>query len=428
MNDSIIAVGALEVYDSRGKPTVEAEVRLSGGAVGRAMVPSGASVGRHEALELRDGGARLRGQGVRGAVAAVREVLGPLMLGRPASDQQACDAALVAADGTPNRGHLGGNALLAVSLAVLRAAAAALSVPLWRHVADLVGTAAVLPLPMVNIISGGRHAEGGADVQDFLFVPVGAADVRLAIEQAIEVRLAAADILRQRGASTLLADEGGFGPRLATNSEGLDLLGEALHRAGLRRATDAGIAVDVAASQLWQDGGYVLDLERRRLDASGMGALMEEWVGGYPLVSLEDPLGEDDWEGWRRLSRRLGDRVQLVGDDLFATQADRLDRGIAEGVANAILVKCNQVGTVSEALEVVARAKRAGYRTILSARSGETEDSWLADLAVGCGAGQIKVGATRTSERLSKYNQLLRIAEQMGPGAPYAGRGALAGK
>ena len=425
MSEAIVSVRAREVYDSRGKPTVEAEVTLAGGAHGWAMVPSGASTGRHEARELRDGGTRLRGQGVRGAVRAVQEVLGPAVRGRSALDQAGLDAALVSADGTPDRSRLGANALLAVSLATARAAAVWRRIPLWRHFAALAGAEPLLPLPMVNVFSGGLHAPGGVDMQDFLFVPIAANDLPAAIEQAIEVRLAAADLLRERGLSTLLADEGGFGPPFRNNAAALELLLAALRGAGLEPGKGGGIAIDVAASQFWQDGRYVLPMEGREFGSDGMVAWMQSWVEGYPVVSLEDPLGEDDWDAWRELTARVGSRVQLLGDDLFVTHAARLRRGAAEGVANAALVKCNQVGTLTETLQVVRLARESGYRAVISARSGETEDGWLADLAVGTGAGQIKVGATRTSERLGKYNQLLRIAEDLGP-AGYAGAQALA--
>ncbi len=427
-SDAVAAVRAREVYDSRGKPTVEAEVVLAGGARGWAMVPSGASTGRHEAVELRDGGPRLRGLGVRRAVAAVHEVLAPAVAGFPAGEQGAIDAALCAADGTPDRSRLGANALLAVSMAVARASAAHAALPLWRRFADLSGAEPLLPLPMVNVFSGGLHAGGGVDVQDYLFVPLAADGVAEAIEQAVEVRLAAGDLLRERGLTTLLADEGGFGPPLPTNSAALDLLVDAMARAGMAPGSRGGIALDLAASHLARAGGYALPSEGVVRSGAEMVALVARWAATSPVVSVEDPLGEDDWAGWRQATADLGGRLQVVGDDLFVTQEARLRRGIAERVANAVLVKCNQVGTVSETLAVVALARRAGYAVVVSARSGETEDPWLADLAVGTGAGQIKVGATRTSERTSKYNRLLRIAEEMGSAARFAGRAALAGE
>ena len=425
--DAVAAVRAREVYDSRGKPTVEAEVVLAAGARGWAMVPSGASTGRHEAVERRDGGPRLRGLGVRRAVAAVHEVLAPAVAGLPASEQGVIDAALGAADGTPDRSRLGANAVLAVSMAVARASAAHQGVPLWHRFADLSASEPLLPLPMVNVFSGGLHADGGVDIQDYLFVPLAASEVGEAIEQAVEVRLAAGDLLRERGLTTLLADEGGFGPPLPTNAAALDLLVAAMARAGLSPGSRGGIALDVAASQLVRADGYALPSEGAVRSGAGMVAMVARWAEAYPVVSLEDPLGEDDWAGWRQATADLGGRLQLVGDDLFVTREARLRRGIAEHVANAVLVKCNQVGTVSETLAVVGLARRAGYAVVVSARSGETEDPWLADLAVGSGAGQIKVGATRTSERTSKYNQLLRIAQEMGPAARFAGAAALAG-
>jgi enolase len=428
VRDAIVAVRARERFDARGVPTVEAEVRLEGGAVGRALAPAGTSTGRHEARELRDGGPRLRGLGVRRAVAVVAELLEPALRGRPAADQAGADAALVAADGTPDRGRAGANALVAVSLAVARAAAAAHGLPLWAWIAHLAGAEPTLPLPMVNVFSGGLHAEGGADLQDYLFVPVGAPDLPSALEAAAEVRAAGEAVLRRRGVQLRPGLEGGLGPAVPDDRAPLAWLAEAMGAAGLEPGRDGALAVDVAASRLLgSDGLYHLPREGRRLDAAAMAEEVRGWLDAFPLVSVEDPLGEDDWEGWRHLTAELGGRAQLLGDDLFATQAARLEEAIARGVANAALAKCNQVGTLSETLAFLARARQAGYARVVSARSGETEDDWLADLAVGTGAGQIKIGSLRGAERTGKYNRLLAIAEEMAPEAPYAGRAALAG-
>jgi enolase len=418
----IESVAAREVLDSRGRPTVEADVRLSGGAFGRASVPSGASTGRHEALELRDGNrSRFGGLGVRGAVQNVREEIGPAVTGHDALDQVGLDTALVELDGTPGKSRLGANALLSVSLAAARAAAAARDLPLWRHLAR---GQPVLPLPMVNIVSGGLHASGGLAFQDLLVVPVGAARYSEALEIAYAVRAAAEEILAGRGLSTLKADEGGFGPALVHPEEALDLLEEAARRAGHRPGEDVAFGVDVAASHFVHEGLYVLP-HRGSLDTSELVGLLEELADRYPVVSIEDGLGEDDWEGWALLTRRLGKRVQLIGDDLFTTDVARVKRGIGEGVANAVLVKTNQIGTLTETLAVIEQARGAGYATVVSARSGETEDPFIADLAVATAAGQIKIGSLAQSERLAKYNQLLRIEEELGPEAVFAGAAAL---
>jgi enolase len=423
MSARIESVTAREILDSRGRPTVEADVRLEGGVLGRASVPSGASTGTHEALELRDGDAtRYGGLGVRAAVENVTAVIGPDVIGRDAFDQSGLDAALVELDGTPEKARLGANAILAVSLAAARAAAAAAGVPLWRHLA---GTQQpVLPLPMVNIVSGGAHARGGLAFQDFLVVPVGATRYSHAVEMVYAVRAAAESVIAERGLSTLKADEGGFGPTFQRPEEALDLLDEATRRAGLRPGDDVAFAVDVAAAQFQRDGRYDAPPEGR-LEAAELIDLLEALTASYPIESIEDGLGEDDWEGWALLSRRLGAGIQLVGDDLFVTDLARLERGIAAGVANAVLVKMNQVGTLSETIALIERARSAGYATVVSARSGETEDSFIADLAVATGAGQIKIGSLAQSERLAKYNQLLRIDEELGPEAVFAGSAAL---
>ncbi len=420
----IAGVHARQVLDSRAAPTVEADVRLVGGAVGRAAAPSGASTGAHEAHELRDrDGPAWAGRGVRRAVAHAREVCGPAIVGLDARDQASVDASLRAVDGAPGFGRLGANTAVALSLATARATAAQLGVPLYRHVASLAGALPALPLPMVNMISGGAHAGRNLDIQDVLALPVGAPTYNAALEMIVRVYWALRDLLMEAGHPPLIGDEGGFGPTLGSNEEALDLVARAIVRAGLRPGADVALALDVAASQFYRDGFY--ELERtgsgpRRLDAAGMVDLVEGWAARYPLVSVEDALAEDDWEGWHRLTTRLGDRLQLVGDDLFTTDAARVRRGVADGVANAVLVKVNQVGTLTGALETLRDARVAGYRAIVSARSGETEDDWLADIAVGSGAGQIKVGSVARSERLAKYNRLLRIEEEDAD-VPYTG-------
>ncbi len=416
---AIARVHAREVLDSRGHPTVEAEVWCEGGAWGRAIVPSGASTGKHEAVELRDGASRYSGRGVRKAVAHVRDVLGPRLRGREVLDQPGIDRLLCELDGTPNKARLGANALLGASLACAHAGAVASGLPLWRYL-DKDGHAR-LPLPMVNLISGGLHAGGNLDFQDFLFLPVGATSYSEALEWTVAVYRTLGEVLRRHGhESALVGDEGGYGPRLSSNREALDLLVEAFALAGLAPGEQAGIALDVAATHFLRDGRYVLRAEGGWLSAGEMVERLARWVEGYPIFSIEDGLAEDDWDGWRELTKALGGRVQLVGDDLFATNTERLRRGIAEGVANAVLVKVNQIGTLTEALEVVRLARASGYRAVISARSGETEDCTLADLAVATGAGQIKVGSVVRSERLAKYNQLLRIEEEMGPAGQFA--------
>jgi len=425
MTDTEIStLRAWEALDSRGRPTVACEVLLAGGARGVAAVPSGASTGRHEARELRDGGERYGGRGVRAAVGNVVGELADAARGLPAGDQGALDAALRAADGSEDLGRLGANAVLAVSVASALAAAAAHGRPLWRHLGDR----PLLPLPMVNILSGGAHAGAAIDLQDFLAVPVGASSFAEAIEWAGRVRAAAAELVAERGlVAALVADEGGLGPALASNRAALELLSRAIERAGLVAGEQVGIAIDVAATQLVDPaGGYRLRVEDRTLAAAELVAELRGWADEHPIVSIEDPLGEDDWDGWACASRELGG-LQLLGDDLFATNPTRLRRGIAGGVGNAVLVKPNQIGTLSAAREVVGLAHDAGYATVLSARSGETEDAWLADLAVGWRTGQLKVGSTMRSERTAKWNRLLQIEAELGDEAQYAGADALAG-
>ena len=422
----IAGVSAWEALDSRGNPTVACEVELEGGVRGAAAVPSGASTGTHEARELRDGGERYGGRGVLRAVTNAEGELAAAVTGLDAGNQAAVDAALRAADGTPALERLGANAVLAVSVAAALAAAAGRREPLWRAVADP-GEAPLLPLPMVNVLSGGAHAGSAIDMQDFLAVPVGAGSFAEALEWAWRVRAAAAELVRERGLqAALVADEGGLGPALGSNREALELLTGAIERSGLVPGDEVAIAIDVAATQLAQPGGgYRLSVEDRTIAAGELAAELAAWAAEHPLVSIEDPLAEDDWDGWAGAGERLG-HLQLLGDDLFATNPERLRRGIETGIANAVLVKPNQIGTLSSAREVVGMAREAGYATVLSARSGETEDAWLADLAVGWGTGQIKVGSTTRSERTAKWNRLLRIEKELGAGARFAGRAALA--
>jgi len=419
----IAGLHAWEALDSRGTPTVGCAVTLEDGCEGEATVPSGASTGSHEAHERRDGGERYGGKGVRDAVEAVRTEIGPELVGRDALDQEAIDAALRALDGSPALSRLGANAVLAASVACALAAARSRGLPLWRA---LCPDHPLLPLPMANVISGGAHAGGILDVQDFLVVPVGARTFAEAIEWASRVRAATAAALRARGHDvSLVADEGGLAAALPSNRTALDILLEGIERSGLEPGGEAAIAVDVAATQLLADGMYVLASESRGLRAVELVDELTSWVGDYPVVSIEDALGEDDDAGWRCASERLAGRIQLLGDDLFVTSPDRLHAGIRDGLANAVLVKPNQVGTLSDARRVVEIAREAGYATVLSARSGETEDSWLADLAVGWRTGQIKVGSTTRSERTAKWNRLLRIESEQ-PDAVFAGGAALA--
>ena len=423
--DLIERVLAWEALDSRGTPTVACAVWLESGAEGEAVVPSGASTGSHEARERRDGGERYAGKGVAGAVAAFRAEIGPDLVGRDAFDQSGVDAALHALDGTPMLERLGANAVLAASVACAVAAARSRSLPLWQALSA--DQPPLLPLPMVNVISGGAHAGGLVDVQDFLVIPVGARTFAEAIEWASRVRAATAAVLRERGHGVVLvADEGGLAAPLPSNRTALDVLLEGIERSGLEPGADAAIAVDVAATQLLVDGTYVLASENRRLRAGELVNELAAWVDDYPIVSIEDALGEDDEEGWQLATTRLAGRIQLLGDDLFATSPTRLEAGIRDGIANAVLVKPNQVGTLSEARQVVAMAQDAAYATVLSARSGETEDSWLADLAVGWRTGQLKVGSTTRSERTAKWNRLLRI-ESEHPEATFAGGSVLHG-
>ena len=420
---AIERVTARELLDSRGNPTVEAEVVLAGGARGRAIVPSGASTGAHEAVELRDGEpARYRGRGVQQAVANVQGPLAAAVLGLDASDQQAVDDALIAADGSPNKGALGANAILAVSLASAHAAAAARGLPLFRHLGG--DEASTLPVPMANLLNGGAHAAGSTDFQEFMVVPLGAPSFREALRWSAEVYHALRELLGARGLGTTVGDEGGFAPALGANREALELLMEAIAAAGRTPGEEVAIALDPATSELYADGAYALAREGRTLSSAELAELWAEWARDYPIVSIEDGMAEDDWAGWSGLTERLGDSVQLVGDDLFVTNIERLRRGIAERSANAILIKLNQIGTLSETLEAIRLAHEADFATVISHRSGETEDTTIAHLAVASGAGQIKTGAPARSDRTAKYNELLRIEEQLGDAARYAGRDA----
>jgi enolase len=420
-DSAIRRVHAREILDSRGNPTVEVEVALSGGAVGVAAVPSGASTGSHEAVELRDGDpARYGGKGVLRAVANVNGEIASAVGGRDAADQAGLDRLLVELDGTPNRARLGANAILGVSLAGARAAAAASERPLYRYLGG--GDAVTLPVPMVNILNGGRHAAGGTDFQEFMVVPLGAPTFREAIRWAAETFHALGALLRERGLPTGVGDEGGYGPALPSNVAATELVVEAIQKAGYRPGEDVAIALDPATTELYADGAYALASEGRSLSADELIGLWEDWSGRYPIVSLEDGLAEDDWSGWSALTSRLGHRLQLVGDDLLVTNLARLERAIGEQAANAVLVKVNQVGTLTEAIDAVRTARAAGWGAVISHRSGETEDTTIADLAVALGTGQIKTGSMSRSERTAKYNRLLRIEEELGERAIYAGR------
>jgi len=425
----ITRVHAREILDSRGNPTVEADV-WAGSVMGRAAVPSGASTGQREALELRDGDrARYSGKGVRKAVAHVNGEIAAMLLGRPL-DQRALDAALVELDGTPTKSRLGANALLSVSMAAARAAAAAAGQPLYQHLAGLNGARPaghfVLPAPMMNILNGGAHADSSVDLQEFMVMPIGLPSFAEALRAGTEIFHALRSILKQAGHSTGVGDEGGLAPNLESNREALDVVLTAVGKTGLTAGRDVFLALDVAASELWDDGKYVFKKSGESSRTSEqMVQLYADWVRQYPIISIEDGLAEGDWQGWQMLTRTLGESVQLVGDDVFVTNPEILRRGIADGVGNALLVKLNQIGTVSETLEAIHIARDAGYATIISHRSGETEDSTIADLAVATSAGQIKTGSASRSDRTAKYNQLLRIEEELGDGARYAGRSAI---
>lgn len=418
---TIIEIKAREVLDSRGNPTVEAEVILEGGARGSAMVPSGASTGAHEALELRDGGSRYGGKGVLRAVANINEQIGAELAGMDSLNQTAVDQALLSLDATANKASLGANAMLAVSLAVARSAAQALGVPLYRYLGGAQGV--TLPVPLMNVINGGKHADNNVDFQEFMLVPAGAPSFAEGLRYGVEVFHALKGVLKGRGYSTNVGDEGGFAPELKSNLEAVEVLLEAIGKAGFKAGQDISLALDPAATEFYRDGHYHLGAENRVLTSAEMVDYWESWVRQYPIVSIEDGLAEDDWDAWKLLTNRVGQRIQLVGDDLFVTNPKRLAQGIELGVANAILIKVNQIGTLSETLEAIRLAQRKGYRAVISHRSGETEDAFIADLAVAVNAGQIKTGSASRSDRLAKYNQLLRIQEELGSGARYLGYG-----
>ena len=419
---AITGVYAREILDSRGYPTVEVEVQLESGAWGRAAVPSGASTGKREALELRDGdNQRYRGKGVQRALTNIEETIAPEIDGMEATEQVHVDQALLDLDGTPNKSSLGANAILAVSLAVARAAADDVGLPLYAYLGG--PGARLLPVPLMNVINGGAHADNGVDIQEFMLVPAGAENFSTALRMGSECFHTLKDILKEKGFTTGVGDEGGFAPNLASNTDALDLFLLAIERAGYRAGDEIFIALDVAASELAESGGrYRLERERAVRSSDEMIALYESLCERYPIVSIEDGLGEDDWAGWGALTRRLGARVQLVGDDLFVTNPAIIQQGIKNGIANAVLVKLNQVGTLTETMQAIELSKRAGYGTIISHRSGETEDTFIADLAVAVNAGQIKTGSLARSERTAKYNQLLRIEEELGNAASFPGR------
>ncbi len=413
----IIQVGAREILDSRGNPTVEVEIALADGSFARAAVPSGASTGEHEAVELRDGGDRYLGKGVTKAVEGVLEVIAPEVIGIPADEQRIIDQTLLDLDGTPDKSRLGANALLGVSLAAAKAAAESAALPLFRYLGG--PNAHILPVPMMNILNGGAHADSGVDVQEFMVAPIGAETFKESLRWGAEVYHALKSVLKAKGLNTGLGDEGGFAPSVAGTREALDLISEAIAKTGLKLGSDVALALDVAATEFYTPEGY--KFEGKTLSAAEMGEFYRGLVGEFPLVSIEDPLSEDDWEGWVDLTDAIGDKVQLVGDDLFVTNPERLEDGIARGAANALLVKVNQIGTLTETLDAVALAHNNGYKSMMSHRSGETEDTTIADLAVAVGSGQIKTGAPARSERVAKYNQLLRIEEELGDAARYAG-------
>ena len=411
-------VGAREILDSRGNPTVEVELALTDGTFARAAVPSGASTGEHEAVELRDGGSRYGGKGVGKAVEAVLDEIAPAVIGMSADDQRLVDQALLDLDGTPDKSRLGANAILGVSLAVAKAAAESAGLPLFRYVGG--PNAHVLPVPMMNILNGGAHADTGVDVQEFMVAPIGAPSFKESLRWGAEVYHSLKSVLKKQGLGTGLGDEGGFAPDVAGTKAALDLILSAIDATGFTAGSDVALALDVAATEFHTDGtGYSFEKETRSADQ--MTEFYAGLIDAYPLVSIEDPLSEDDWDGWVALTTAIGDRVQIVGDDLFVTNPERLEEGIERGAANALLVKVNQIGTLTETLDAVSLAHNSGYRTMMSHRSGETEDTTIADLAVAVGSGQIKTGAPARSERVAKYNQLLRIEETLGDAARYAG-------
>jgi enolase len=424
MNSAIVYIHAREILDSRGNPTVEVDVRLQGGAFGRAAVPSGASTGTHEALELRDGDKKRFGG--KGVLQAVENVNGPLakhLAGMDALDQAAVDRAMIELDGTENKDRYGANAILGISLAVARAAARSAGMPLYRYLGGV--SSGTLPVPMFNILNGGAHANWQAtDFQEFMIAPVGAADFRNALRWGAEVYQALKGVLKSKGYATGIGDEGGFSPALKTNAEAVELILKAVEKAGYKAGEDIAVVLDVASSSLFEDGLYFLRTEDRKIGTEEMVALYADWVRKYPILVIEDGLAEDDWTGWKLLNKTLGGKIQLVGDDLFVTNIKRIGRGIEEDVANAVLIKLNQIGTLTETVSAIEMARKAGWNAMISHRSGETVDSFIADFTVAMGTGQLKTGAPCRGERVEKYNQLMRIEEELGEAAVYAGRGA----
>lgn len=418
-------IGAREVLDSRGNPTVEVEVFLAGGGAGRVIVPSGASTGEYEAVELRDGDEkRYGGKGVLTAVSNVNGIIAPEILELDAMDQVYIDQLLRELDGTPNKGKLGANAILGVSLAVAHAAADALGISLYQYIGGI--NARILPVPMMNVLNGGKHADNNVDIQEFMIVPVGAPCIREAVRYGAEVFHTLKKLLSAKGYATAVGDEGGFAPNLQSNTEALEMLVWAIEKAGYKPGEEIALAIDAAASEFLHDDGYHLDAEKQVLDAEAMVAFYEDLVGRFPIISIEDGLGEDDWNGWKALTERLGNRIQIVGDDIFVTNTERLLRGIGEGTANSILIKLNQIGTLTETLDAVETAKRAGFTSVISHRSGETEDVTIAHVAVATAAGQIKTGSLSRTDRVAKYNELMRIEEELGEIALYPGLNAFA--
>jgi enolase len=423
----IVAVHAREILDSRGNPTVEADVVLASGAMGRAAVPSGASTGEHEAVELRDGDkSHYLGKGVLQAVENVESAIAPELIGMDAANQRLIDATMIALDGTENKGKLGANAILAVSMACARAAANALQIPLYRYLGGV--NASVLPTPMMNIINGGAHADNNVDFQEFMVMPVGAETFSDALRWGVEVFHTLKGVLKKKGYNTAVGDEGGFAPSLRSNVEAIEVILEAIEQAGYKAGDQIALALDPAASEFFdkEKGLYVFKKsDKSEKSSEDMTRFWESWVKQYPIISIEDGLAEDDWEGWKYLTHELGGKIQLVGDDLFVTNTDRLQLGIEQSIGNSILIKVNQIGTVSETFEAISLARRYGYTSVISHRSGETEDSFIADLAVGSGVGQIKTGSASRTDRIAKYNQLLRIEEELGQGADFLGRDAV---
>lgn len=417
---SIEHIRAIELLDSRGNPTVGATVTLASGESGTALVPSGASTGAHEAVELRDGGDRYLGKGVQRAVDNINETIADELFGFDAFDQYALDRALIDLDGSENKANLGANALLAVSLAAARAAAATLGMPLYRYLGGV--GARTLPVPMMNVINGGAHADNNVDMQEFMLVPAGFDTFREALRAGVETFHTLKTVLSERGLNTNVGDEGGFAPDLASNEDAVEILLEAIDRSGYRAGEQMFISLDPAATEFYRDGAYELKAENKRLTSAEMNAYWADWVSRYPIVSIEDGLAEDDWAGWVGLTKAIGDTTQLVGDDLFVTNTERLQRGIDEDAANAILVKVNQIGTLTESIEAIELARRAGFNNVISHRSGETEDAFIADLAVALNAGQIKTGSASRSDRVAKYNRLLAIEEELGSAAMYLGK------